>query len=74
MKYPVSAATPNRLRVSASAKLWRIAGTMGPIIISRFRDVTFLFAGTLPDIAVALVNSVILPLITRKRTSSSDQS
>jgi hypothetical protein len=47
---------------------------MGPIIISRFRDVTFLFAGTLPDIAVALVNSVILPLITRKRTSSSDQS
>jgi hypothetical protein len=38
---------------------------MGPVILSSFRDFTLLFAGTLPDIVVALVNAVILPLLTR---------
>ena len=73
MTCPVSVSSPDRLRFCTNAKLWRLAGTMGPVILSRFRDLTFLFAGTLPEIAVALVNSVILPLLTKKTARGSNQ-
>jgi hypothetical protein len=74
MTLPVLTPVPDPMRVSATARLWRIAGTMGPIILSRFRDLTFLFAGTFPEIVVALVNAVVLPLLTKKAPGSSDQS
>jgi hypothetical protein len=64
--YIISTTSSGRPKVSASARLWRIAGTVGPVILSRFRDLTLLFAGTLPDIAIALVNAVILPLLAKK--------
>lgn len=66
MTHLVSTGSSGRSRLSASTRLWRIAGTVGPVILARFRDLTLLFAGTLPDIAIALANAVILPLLTKK--------
>ncbi len=61
----------NRLMTAVTAGVWRVAGMIGPVIMPRIRDLTLLFAGTLPDIAVAIVNSVILPLVTKKRGKNS---
>jgi hypothetical protein len=67
-----SAAAPDRPRLSVSTTLWRVAGTIGPVILSHFRNLTFLFAGSFPDIVAALVNSVIVPLLNKagRRDSS----
>lgn len=73
MTSPFATATPNRLMACVSAKVWSVAGLAGPGIVSRMRELTLLFAGTLPDFAVALVNSLILPLVTRKPAQSSDR-
>src|SRR3984957_8638963 len=45
---------------------WGAAGLLGPILVSRARDIGVSFAGLMPAIACALMASVILPILTRR--------
>ncbi len=45
---------------------WGFAGLIGPLIIARAKDITGSFAGVLPLLALLLLASVVLPIITKK--------
>jgi hypothetical protein len=72
MASQISTAIANRLMTAVTAMVWRVAGLIGPGIVSRLRDIALLFAGSMPDIIVGLVNFVVLPLITKKPAQKPD--
>lgn len=45
---------------------WGFAALIGPVLVARVRDLSGSFEGMLPMIAIALLASVILPLVTRR--------
>jgi OFA family oxalate/formate antiporter-like MFS transporter len=45
---------------------WGFAGLVGPLLVARAKDLTGSFGGMLPLLALVLLGSVILPLVTKK--------
>jgi hypothetical protein len=43
-----------------------VAGLVGPIVITRVKDLSGSFAGVMPMVAAMLLACVVLPCITRK--------
>lgn len=52
---------------------WGVGGIVGPIFVARVKDVTGSFSGALPVIAIMLLVSMVLPIVTRRPGTTRDR-
>ncbi|WP_242394311.1 OFA family MFS transporter [Anaeromyxobacter oryzisoli] len=52
---------------------WGVGGIVGPIFVARVKDVTGTFSGALPVIAIMLLVSMVLPIVTRRPGAARDR-